>query len=623
MSYNQKYQIYITGSGTGSFVTDLKKGKVILAVTDSIGKFNITVPAISKYTGSPYSLYSDVFIWFGNESETFSDYIFKGKLETIKTVYDVKEGWIKEFSGRDYGEILTREQITKVWRNPQTALSISGSATQEHIHVENTTAFSNGDPIIIKDDLGSDECFISGSASGDQYNLTGSNGLAYALNNNYYQSRNTIVFKKQISWSNIISDLVDDLNLGIAEIETDANYTPIYEAIDKKYFTIIKEICNLRGMDFYTTTGSALKTFTRQSIVNSTILQKGVNILSYNFVDDLPPVANDITIYGAKISAMPSDYDSPSESVSGWGSYTGSVLLEAGGVGPPYPKYGTYSIQLSYGAGNYADSYYTGSANDGFRIDGNDYTKLMFWIYSQDNSLWAMSGYHVALWAPDAANRFTGSIPTPDISWTFNSFNLGADYTRGYLRSTATNSTATWGIMGNPDWRDIRAVEFRVTNASGVTYVDLGPFFYGGRLKATTGSISSQTSYGIRTYKETDDSLYSYWQCMDRAISRLNELKNPVTQFEVTIKGNTSIKAGERVKIISDQDSIDSYYDVLEVETSFGREGYITKLTLNNQLYSRALSPLTNFSVSNAIHERATEKALKGVYVVGPSPHVY
>lgn len=611
MSLNQQYRIYVTGSGTGTLITELKVARVRFAVTDALSSFVIWVPNTATYNSSPFSLMSDAFIWFGDENATFDDYQFKGKIETIRTLFSARDGWVREFRGRDYGEVLFRRQLTKVWQNPNSGLTESGSSGNSYVDVNNPTAFNSADEVILKDQQGEEEFTIS-AISGSRIHLDSS------LQNNYLQSRSAVLFTKSTSFSDIIMDIANNCGLGTGSVEADSNYTPFYETINRNHFVPIKEISNLRGKDFYVDTSANLQWFTRQSNFHPLVLKRGVNIISLRKIDDVIPSKNIITIYGAKISAQPPNYDEYGESLTNWTAISGSLTLNED---TNYIKLGGYSIYIHDEAitgGGRADVYKTFLP----RVDGYDYTSLRFWMYDYPELGGARSETesYLALLAPDTDNMFTGSFAYFNPAWrdwSFANYPLGEDYTRDSYRNTATNETPIWGKVGNPDWRNILGIRFLLTwTGGGDAFIDV-PFFYGGRLSGSAEDTTAQGLYEVREYTETDDELYNYWQCVDRANIRLNELRNPTSQIEVRTKGNMAIKAGDRIRVVSSDDGIDQYYDVLETDTIFRSDaGFYTTLSLAGYLYQRAPSEYRNLHTATArFRTLMNEKALAGIKV--------
>lgn len=175
--------------------------------------------------------------------------------------------------------------------------------------------------------------------------------------------------------------------------------------------------------------------------------------------------------------------------------------------------------------------------------------------------------------APDSANYFEADYNTGG-AWTFNELDLGTAHEYHATR----NPNGTWTKGGSANWWDIEHIQFRANWAvnNNFIYID-GLWFFPERWSDTASNAASQTSYGQRDLEVTDDKLHSDGDCEKRAETLLYQLKDPPTQIDLTVVGNTNVLVGDRLSMTIPAEGISAAnYDVISVEHSFTNNGFIT-----------------------------------------------
>lgn len=389
-------------------------------------------------------------------------------------------------------------------------------------------------------------------------------------------------FKRDKLWdaigaSTIVTELATDLSLGAGEITADATAVTL-EVETKSYFDLLRAIS-----DYWFSAGVQIKKDFFVDVDNNLVWKTrpirttGVesftvgNILSYEVKRDVDPVKNDFVIYGAKERTEPADTDGWTEPASdpppGWTALTGTMSREAVMV-----RKGTYSVECG-DAGDTVDFYYSFGKL-------KDFEKLAFWARAAPISV---NTQYIRILCPDTSNYYQTTASFTSGAFGFDQYDIGASQ----VYDADSNPSGIWTATGSPRWYNMQGVEFYlVLNDVPAWLVVDGAFcFTLGRYSGTATDATSISSCGQRDYEQTDDKLHSNSDCEKRAETLLYQLKDPPTQIELVVAGNTNVLLGDRLSItIPAEDISAANYDVISVEHSLSGQAkrFVTKVTMVN-----------------------------------------
>ncbi|MEM3788280.1 MAG: hypothetical protein QXN95_00225 [Candidatus Bathyarchaeia archaeon] len=133
-----------------------------------------------------------------------------------------------------------------------------------------------------------------------------------------------------------------------------------------------------------------------------------------------------------------------------------------------------------------------------------------------------------------------------------------------------------WAPYGSPDWNNINRIglymQFPESGGLGeyaMMYVD-HILFENCRYSATVEDTNSQNLYGLRELTETDEELYSDYECLLRARALLNHLKDPadyiVVRTTVLDYGNTPVLPGDKIYVSLPNEGVSGYFRIESVE---------------------------------------------------------
>lgn len=385
-------------------------------------------------------------------------------------------------------------------------------------------------------------------------------------------------YYNEVGASTIVTEWANDLNLGTGDIAADATAVTL-EVKTKRYFDLLREISDYWydadtkiKKDFYVDVDNDLVWKSRPLRTSDVeTLTVGDNIISYRVTRDVDAVRNDVMVYGALERSQPTDRDSWTESLTGWSASEGTLSLEDN---VSYVKAGTYSIKCTSDGEETAVEF---KLSKNIRSVLNTLNKLYFWI----NQTTSPSTEKLKLFAPNESNRFEiADLGLGITDWEFREYGLG----REYEKDAVTNPDGIWTVVGSPSWWDINAMEFelRWPGFPVTCWID-GLYFFPDRWKNGIGHSQSIIDYGARYLEVTDDKLHSNSDCLKRAGSLLDQMANPTVQIDVTTPGNTNILVGDRLSMTIPAEGINAHsYDVISVEHSFSRQGFITKAVMVN-----------------------------------------
>jgi hypothetical protein len=407
---------------------------------------------------------------------------------------------------------------------------------------------------------------------------------------------------KAIDASVIVTELANYLGLGTTEIEVDTHDVTL-NVEDMKVWDILREISDYWvssgvqiSKDFYVDINNKLVWKTRPLRTSGVeTLTLGDNILSYDVVQNLSQVYNNITVYGesGKIGSPgltgrcnPSDKDLWTvDDIANWTAIVGAISVSGAS------KVGANCLRcVCVDAGKETQFRRTFTAINCYGREA--YQTLNFFInVISDNVLTAK----LKLFAPDISNYFEADIPLTGgaTDWqALKTFQLGQnqEYDAVY------NPSGTWHIgAGSPDWQQISAIDFDLTYSLVLqnVYVD-GLYFGHGRFNKTV----TDSTYAARDLVVVDNELHSDAECESRANILLSRMKLPTTQLEITTPGNTNIKIGDRIPItLASEGWSNVDFDVLNVEHIFSTAGFYTKTVMNSNERQRDKVPNTPLEV--------------------------
>jgi hypothetical protein len=148
-------------------------------------------------------------------------------------------------------------------------------------------------------------------------------------------------------------------------------------------------------------------------------------------------------------------------------------------------------------------------------------------------------------------------------------------------------NASEWSVNTGFDWSQIWRVALNCypvqVTGSGSFWID--KLFFGGlRYSSIQHDLASQDIYGLREYVDTDEELWSDYECSLRARATLASMKDPSEYL--TIKstvidyGNTPILAGDTIHVALPNESVDADFRVLSVEYSVDGAAQRLEITL-------------------------------------------
>jgi hypothetical protein len=399
----------------------------------------------------------------------------------------------------------------------------------------------------------------------------------------------------------IVTELATYAGLGTSfSGDASDDYDVTLNVEDKKLWDIIREISDYWvsagvqiNKDFFVDINNNLVWKTRPlRTVGVETLTLGDNILSYDIVQNLSQVYNNITVYGesGKIGTPgktgrcePLNKDLWTvDDIANWTAIVGAISVSTSS-----PKVGANCLRcVCVDAGKETQFRRTFTAINCYGVEA--YQTLNFFIRVIGTNVLTSK---VKLLAPDIDNYFEANIPVSGdgIEWLpCITFQLGQNQ-----ECNDYNPTGIWTLHGSPDWQQISGIDFDLTYSLVLqnVYID-GLYFGHGRFHST----ATDATYGARDLVVVDNALHSDAECESRANILLERMKLPTTQLEITLKGNPNVKKGDRIPITLVPENIDAVdFDVLNVEHTIAGDpvGFITKAVLNTNERQRDKVPNT------------------------------
>lgn len=424
-------------------------------------------------------------------------------------------------------------------------------------------------------------------------------------------------FKQNKHWdgigaSTIVTELANDLSLGTGDIEADATSVDLTVKTDT-YFSLLQKISDYYDgggsiqKDFYVDVDYDLVWASRdgtapfRSGASVETLTVGDNIINYSVLRDIERVRNNIQVYGAANTYIPTDKDDWTENDStNWTATQGSLQHD---YSNGWAKVGTYCIKSTAPASKICQFHRTHD-----RVTMRTVNSLNFWHFDEGQT--SVDNW-VRLRAPDSGNYFQALI-NKGTSWMLETLSLGPNN-----ETADAAEQGKWYSSGSPNWWNIQAVEFWYErNALNQTARTDGVYYAPDRVYGSAEDNTSKTNYGEREAEFIDDTLLAASDCSVRAETLLYQLKDPAVRIDVTTPGNTNILVGDRLSMTIPAEGISAAnYDVVSVAHSFSPRGFFTTAAMVDSANVRGLPATSLNEVFRAL--KSTQGAIgKGVELV-------
>lgn len=401
--------------------------------------------------------------------------------------------------------------------------------------------------------------------------------------------------------SDIVKEFAADLSLGDSEVVAETA-TPPFEFVNETYFDAMQKVSDVwisAGVqlkkEFDVNTSNNLRYKTRPLGTSGETLEVGNQIIDYTVRRSLENLKNNITVYGdwdeLFTIKVPTD-ESWTEPTSGggvppeWVQTIGTLSMDTGDK-----VQGTASLKCaSAGSGiAYDVDFYRYLKPQFAFITGNarTITQSFSRLHFQAKGVTTPTNDYVELWSPDYSNRFYHAI-----GWIQN-------WTTSDLTLPTTDALNGWTKVANAQASFITALRFtcHYTSAFDARLDDLA--LQGGRFCYSISDATSITEYGQRDLVVIEDSLKSNTQCEARARTLLYQRKDPITETEISLLGNTNILVGDRIALNLPRASVNANFDITEVDHTFTKDGFFTRLTAiqgAENRYSVSVSPMQEIS---------------------------
>ncbi|MEM2971523.1 MAG: hypothetical protein QW270_03775 [Candidatus Bathyarchaeia archaeon] len=341
--------------------------------------------------------------------------------------------------------------------------------------------------------------------------------------------------------------------------------TPVWDII--KYIAESADKNGVVGFDFRVAPDGKFEFFPKNSKTSSISLSEQIEYSEYR--KDIFRIRNRIKVLGALEKVLPSDVneDGLTEDYEGW-----------------YPYFDDHSVVRR-------TDHVT---KDGEKIYTDSYSMHVYWSYGSTTrdriGLYRVLPNTIKCREPDGFKKLRFWIKwqpfQSDINPTTIQVRLHKDADNYYYRELLydlVDSPNTWKKIelsleeywapyGSPDWNNINRIGFymQFPESGGLgeyamMWVD-HILFENCRFSSTVEDTNSQSLYGLRELTETDEELYSDYECQLRARALLAHLKDPaeyiVVRSTVLDYGNTPILPGDKIYIQLPNEGISGYYRV-------------------------------------------------------------
>ena len=148
--------------------------------------------------------------------------------------------------------------------------------------------------------------------------------------------------------------------------------------------------------------------------------------------------------------------------------------------------------------------------------------------------------------------------------------------------------------------------------ASATVYYFFDGVYFGTRFQYETGSLSSQTAYGLREKVITNDIYNSNEYCKNASSTFLAENSTPTTQIEVNTIGQPELIMGNKYLLTLVSESIDSNYELIDLEQKWANDSFTSKCLFTNKKQMRIPIPLINYPVQVVKKEKSWRDEYRG-----------
>ena len=323
------------------------------------------------------------------------------------------------------------------------------------------------------------------------------------------------------------------------------------------------------GFDFRIAPDGKFEFFPKNSKVSSVNLSELLENTKYSL--DISSVRNKITVYGIADKSYPLDQDGATEALTNpFGTWTGTATLSASST---HKKLGTYSIctTISNWSGANLQFFYSSAVNANLFTDFN----FSLCIVGTDFT----GGFSVAFYDTNGKTAYREfSTAVVNAFDNFRDFKYGVGY----------KNQSDWIAQSGFDWTKIIYVyfDFWVKNISSSGSVYLDAMFFGGcRYSSVQEDASSQATYGLREYTETDEELGSDNECSLRAQALLTHYSSPVENLVVDSTvidyGTSPLLAADNIHATLPNENVDEDFRTDYIEYSFDADTQTLQIMLS------------------------------------------
>ena len=154
------------------------------------------------------------------------------------------------------------------------------------------------------------------------------------------------------------------------------------------------------------------------------------------------------------------------------------------------------------------------------------------------------------------------TLPSVSVTdWSVFSLNAGADY------------ASEWNTIAGFDWTAVNVVRVDGFLSSPSTPGNfwVGQLYFGNaRYSSVQEDAASQAAFGLREYVDTDEELWSDYECSLRAKAVLSHMKDPSEYIKINSTvidyGNTPLLPAEMIPVSLPNENVSGNFQILSVE---------------------------------------------------------
>jgi hypothetical protein len=525
-------------------------------LTSAIGSFEISIPDTGS-SGNAFNnigVYEDVYIGLGYTTDPGNTF-FRGKIDTVKMEFSANQGWLRIFSGRDYGEALLR-----------------------YLERQAFTGSASGSTIILKDD--------SGLNSDNQYIVNETALYALVMDNT-----------KVFDGMNEISDFINkDFNV---DTNSKLHWFERQSTVGSNTFVVGTNIISYRFFDDITDSFNQYYVF---GLADSSVTSGSywpINRDSYteNETGSWRGYANsgsdtEVTIFVDAVNYKTGSY-----------SLYGQYNLQ-GGVPAWIKLIYTLTGSLMLNSNDFVDFWRCGYITSG--PGSNHYYASKVKLKTDDDNYFECNLEEI-------------NANNPTRLWVNYHIPVGPEVEGGSLTGSIDQNTGSykWSRVGRPDWYNINKFELdaygsaEFLNLYNKLWID--GLYFGTRFQFQSGSTGSQTRYGFRPKVIIDDRYNSTEYCKNVATILLEMNSGSTRQIEIITTGSPNLSMGYRYAITIPSEGISAqYYELIDLEHRIDAgEGFTSKCLLTDKKQLRVPIPLINYAIQAAISKQVTMRDIE------------